>query len=286
MGVLQDNHKRCVTFAAGLLDKEDVESYSWILKHFKNAMGTAPPLIITDQDPAMKIAIADVFAGSRHRYCMWHIMTKVSEKVGTEMSKNNEFRGALNIVVWNEKSTRAEFEIGWKTVIEKYGLQENRWLNRMYDERASWVPAFFDDVFMDGLLRTTSRSEAENRIFQSNMNRHLCLVEFFGRFERAVRKQRNNNLELSAGCYGQTPDFETSLSIERAAAAVYTLTIFYEVQKQISASCFKCLVRAFTKAEGVQTYVIEDENEERYTVIVQDGSNSIACTCKMLLVGD
>ncbi|XP_019157767.1 PREDICTED: protein FAR1-RELATED SEQUENCE 1-like [Ipomoea nil] len=159
----------------------------------------------------MKIAIADVFRGSRHRYCMWHIMTKVSEKVGAEMSKNNEFRRALNSVVWNEKATRTEFEIGWKFVIGKYNLHENRWLTSMYEERASWVPAFCDDVFMGGLLRTTSRSEAENRIFQG---------------------------------------------------------------------CFKCRVRSYTEADGLKTYMVEDENEQRYTVIVQDGSN-IACTCRM-----
>ncbi|XP_019167840.1 PREDICTED: protein FAR-RED IMPAIRED RESPONSE 1-like [Ipomoea nil] len=150
----------------------------------------------------------------------------------------------------------------------------------MYEERASWVPAFCDDVFMGGLLRTTSRSEAENRIFQGNMNKHLCLVEFFTRFERAVRKQRKNNLELTASCIGQTPVFETQLRIERSAATVYTLTIFYEVQKEISAGCFKCRVRSFTEAEGLKTYMVEDENEQRYIVIVQDGSN-IACTCRM-----
>ncbi|XP_019196028.1 PREDICTED: protein FAR-RED IMPAIRED RESPONSE 1-like [Ipomoea nil] len=243
-------------------------------------MGTAPPIIITDQDPTMKIAIANVFGGSRHCYCMRHIMTKVSEKVGAEMSKNNEFRRALNSAVWNEKATRTEFEIGWKSVIGKYNLNENRWLTRMYEERASWVPAFCDDVFMGGLLRTTSRSEAGNRIFQGNMNKHLCLVEFFTRFERAVRKQRKNNLELTASCIGHTPVFETQLRIELSAARVYTLTIFYEVQKEISAGCFKCRVRSFTEAERLKTYVVEDEHEQRYTVIVQNGSN-IACTCRM-----
>ncbi|XP_019161008.1 PREDICTED: protein FAR1-RELATED SEQUENCE 5-like [Ipomoea nil] len=33
-----DNHKRFVTFGAGLIDREDVESYRWILQKFKDAM--------------------------------------------------------------------------------------------------------------------------------------------------------------------------------------------------------------------------------------------------------
>ncbi|XP_019170960.1 PREDICTED: protein FAR1-RELATED SEQUENCE 5-like [Ipomoea nil] len=123
-----DNHKRCVTFGAGLIDKEDVESYSWILRNFKNAMGSTPPLVITDQDPAMKVAIETEFPGTRHRYCMWHIMTKVGDKVGNTLAKNEEFWRALNAVVWNEEATIIGFESAWHEVIQKYGLLENRWL--------------------------------------------------------------------------------------------------------------------------------------------------------------
>ncbi|XP_019188974.1 PREDICTED: protein FAR1-RELATED SEQUENCE 5-like [Ipomoea nil] len=276
-----DNHKRCVTFAAGLIDKEDVESYSWILRNFKNAMGSTPPIVITDQDPAMKVAIETEFPGTRHRYCMWHIMTKVGDKVGDTLAKNEEFRRALNAVVWNEESTTIGFESAWNEVIQKYGLLENRWLKRMYDERASWVPPFFEDVFMGGLLRTTSRSEAENRIFQSNTNKHLCLVEFFKHFESAVRKQRDKHLELSAACIGQTPPLKTLLRIEREAATVYTLTVFSDVQKEICEGWSTCRVRSYTEAEGVKTYVVEDGTNKRYTVIVEDVSNNTSCTCRL-----
>ncbi|XP_019161025.1 PREDICTED: protein FAR1-RELATED SEQUENCE 2-like [Ipomoea nil] len=174
-----DNHKKCMTFAAALIAREDVDLYCWALRNFKSAMGSTPRITVTDQDPAMKVAIAKEFPETRHRYCMWHIMTKVSDKVSPEMARNEEFRRELNGVVWNDSATSENFEVAWKGVIEKYGLQENAWLKRMYDEHATWVPACFEDVFMGGLLRTTSRSEAENRIFRTNTNKHMCLSEFF-----------------------------------------------------------------------------------------------------------
>ncbi|XP_074266358.1 protein FAR1-RELATED SEQUENCE 5-like [Silene latifolia] len=34
-----DNHKRCVTFAGGLLRKEDGESFTWLFENFVKAMG-------------------------------------------------------------------------------------------------------------------------------------------------------------------------------------------------------------------------------------------------------
>ena len=55
------NHKRCVTFAIGIISKEDVASYTWLFQTFLNAMwGNQPHSIITDQDPAVKIALLTV----------------------------------------------------------------------------------------------------------------------------------------------------------------------------------------------------------------------------------
>ncbi|XP_031106194.1 protein FAR1-RELATED SEQUENCE 5-like [Ipomoea triloba] len=160
-----DHHKRCVTFAAGLIAREDEDSHRWLLINFKKAMGKTPPITITDQDPSMKVVIAMEFPETRHRFCMWHIMSKVGDKVGSEMAKDTEFRRALNSVVWNENCMPEEFENGWNGVVHKYGLQENGWLKLMYEQRESWIPAYFQDMFMGGLLRTTSRSESENSVF-------------------------------------------------------------------------------------------------------------------------
>ena len=38
--------------------------------------------IINDQDRAMKKAIEIVFPNTRHRWCLWHILKKVPEKLG------------------------------------------------------------------------------------------------------------------------------------------------------------------------------------------------------------
>lgn len=76
-----DNHRKCVTFAAGLLSKEDIPHYTWVFQQFLNAMGHEPMCILTDQCPAMKQAIPAVFTSARHRWCMWHIMNKLPSKV-------------------------------------------------------------------------------------------------------------------------------------------------------------------------------------------------------------
>ncbi|KAL7609271.1 hypothetical protein Lser_V15G12161 [Lactuca serriola] len=52
-----DNDKRCVTFGAGLLCRDDTNSCIWLLRSFLKCFGKAPIMVVTDQDPTMKKAI-------------------------------------------------------------------------------------------------------------------------------------------------------------------------------------------------------------------------------------
>ena len=81
-----DHHKRCVTFGAGLLYDETIESYKWLLQMFLDAHKKQPLLVLTDQDASMKQAVATVFNDSVHRLCMWHIMKKLPSKVCSLLS--------------------------------------------------------------------------------------------------------------------------------------------------------------------------------------------------------
>jgi hypothetical protein len=106
-----DHQKRCITFAIGLIAHEDVESYEWLFKNFLEAMGGfCPTVIITDQDPAMKIAIENVMPNTAHRLCMWHIMKKVREKVSPLVWEKEGFRERINSCVWDNYLEPLAFE--------------------------------------------------------------------------------------------------------------------------------------------------------------------------------
>nr|GEZ11922.1 hypothetical protein [Tanacetum cinerariifolium] len=65
-----DNHRKCITFGAGMLSNEITKSYKWLLTCFLKAFNKQPRLVIIDQDPAMRNAIASVFNESTHMLCM------------------------------------------------------------------------------------------------------------------------------------------------------------------------------------------------------------------------
>ncbi|XP_019174243.1 PREDICTED: protein FAR1-RELATED SEQUENCE 5-like [Ipomoea nil] len=276
-----DNHKRCITFAVGLLSKEDVESYSWLLERFNLAMGKAPLCAVTDQDPAMKIAMEQVLPGCRHRFCMWHIMTKVSEKVGPELSNNEEFRKSLNDIVWNETTSTGDYEVQWQLLMEKYNLSDHRWFQKLYAERNHWIPAFFLDLPMSGLVRTTSRSEAQNSVYGKFTRLHSSLVEFYMQTESVLDTQRHNQAKLDAQCEGSLPEFKTPLALERHAADLFTLTIFYALQKEIEAACFYCEVVGIREDGGTIYYNIGGDCTTTHTVQYKPSGCIAFCSYKM-----
>ncbi|XP_074297946.1 protein FAR1-RELATED SEQUENCE 5-like [Silene latifolia] len=161
-----DHHKRCITFGAGLIGDESIECYTWLFKTFLEAMGGCQPrIIITDQDKSMKSVVPEVFKELTHRLCMWHIMKKLREKVSYQLFQDEDFKTRLNRCVWNNQLEPDEFEEQWGKIMTDYQLVEHEWFSNLYDIREQWIPAYFKDVSMSGLMRVTSRSESKNSFF-------------------------------------------------------------------------------------------------------------------------
>ena len=76
-----NNHEKTMTVGAALLCDEKVESYVWLLESFLEAHKKPHALILSDQDPSLTLAIAKVLPRTKHRLCMWHIMSKLQNKV-------------------------------------------------------------------------------------------------------------------------------------------------------------------------------------------------------------
>lgn len=64
---------------------------------------------------------------------MWDIMTKVGDKVGSVLSKNERFRRKLNQVVWVEHLDPIEFEQGWNSVMEEFCLGDHSWFKQLVE---------------------------------------------------------------------------------------------------------------------------------------------------------
>ena len=141
--------------------------------------------------------------------------------------------------------------------MSEYKLQDNNWLAAMFRRRRTWIPAYYSDIEMAGLLRTTSRSESSNSFFQHFHERGDTLVEFYSSFESAMDKQRIRTVEDEKNSR-KTPRFETPLQIEKDAAQLYT-QLYYRVREEIRNACFHTSIPEMTRNDEARIFTCKDD---------------------------
>ncbi|XP_009592464.1 protein FAR1-RELATED SEQUENCE 4-like [Nicotiana tomentosiformis] len=73
-----NHHRQSILLGYALMSHEDIDSYKLVFRTWLEAMGNVhPDAIIIDQCPSIKPAIAEVMPHTIHRYCIWHIFSKL-----------------------------------------------------------------------------------------------------------------------------------------------------------------------------------------------------------------
>nr|GEY11146.1 hypothetical protein [Tanacetum cinerariifolium] len=224
-----DNHQKCVTFGDALLSNETTKSFCWMLEAFLKTHKKQPPFAVTDQDGGLRNAVVKLFPDSHHLLCMWHITEKLPGKVLGDLTADTNFRKDFHKLVWNVYIGPEVFEQRWDDMITRYNLHENKWLSNMYEIRERWVPGYFKEVPMCGLMKTTSRSESSNSFFLVYSHECNTLVQFMLCFKSTMEKQRYTQRVLDNASNGSAPSIFTEMPIEKHACVVYTPSIFREI---------------------------------------------------------
>lgn len=144
-----NHHGQSILFGCALVASETIETFTWVFKTWLQCMGDAAPLgIITDQDAAMKAAIAEVLPDTYHRLCIWHVMQKMPKKLGG-YEHCQEISKIFRRIVY-ESLREEQFENDYKDMILKYNLHNNNWLRTLFDIRWMWAPVYLRNKFWAG----------------------------------------------------------------------------------------------------------------------------------------
>ncbi|KAK1427734.1 hypothetical protein QVD17_16428 [Tagetes erecta] len=280
-----DNNKNRVTFGAGLIFDETTESFIWLLECFITAHKKQPVLVLTDQDAAMRQAILEVLPASRHRLCMWHIMKKLPVKISGELLQNTNIRKLLHRLVWNLFISPATFESRWQDLIEMFSLQDHEWLSEMYAIRHRWVPAYFRELPLCCLMKTTSRCESSNSSFKVNSSSANTLVQFMLCYDARLESQRYRQRLAQFKTSDTSFVGITNLVIEKHAFDLYSHTIFLEVQKEITKGLFCCYIANKELVDGVHVYHVShldlrNDLTNTFQVKFESETLSTSCSCR------
>lgn len=141
-----NHHGQSILLGCALVSHEDSDTFRWIFCQWLSCMGDRPPIaILTDQAAAMRKPLEELMPNTRHRWCIWHILSKFPDKLG-KLPRYNDFKNILKSVIY-ESFTSDEFEATWGAVIKEFKLESNEWLTYMFKERHMWIPCFMKEHF-------------------------------------------------------------------------------------------------------------------------------------------
>ncbi|KAL2511929.1 Protein FAR1-RELATED SEQUENCE 5 [Abeliophyllum distichum] len=247
-----NHHGQTVIFGCGLLSDETTESFVWLFTKFIEAMPNhaVPGVIITDQDAAIARAISMVFPSTLHRFCMWHILNKFSEKMNVVLY-NDQYHRLVHIIKQSESP--AEFEQQWIEIMETTELGNNEWLSSLFEIRNRWVPAYVKHVFAAG-MSSSQRSESGHSFLKKYVNKKNSLTDFVTRFNRALVHQRHEELAANHIDLTQTPKVTTTLMMENQMVQIYTKKIFLLFQNElVQSNSYICSKRSSSNEAKVWT---------------------------------
>ncbi|XP_059456881.1 protein FAR1-RELATED SEQUENCE 6-like isoform X2 [Corylus avellana] len=275
-----NHHGQSILLGAGLLSSKDKETFVWLFETWLTCMnGRAPSAIITDQDRAMKSAISRVFPGARHRFCLWHIMRKLSKKLGSHAQYTCGLKNAIETCLYDSQ-TCADFDESWESLLESYNLQDNAWLRGLYSERTHWVPAYVKDTFWAG-MSTTQQSESINAFFDSDVHSASTLKEFFDQFDNTLRRKVLNEREADFNSFKCIIPCISDYSIVKKFHDIYTKAKFKEFHEE-----FKCMMYcncSLLKSEGaISTYEVSYRDcikDVRFCVYFNEEEREVKCSC-------
>ncbi|XP_021721940.1 protein FAR-RED IMPAIRED RESPONSE 1-like [Chenopodium quinoa] len=149
-----NHHGKTILLGCALVSHENCDTFRWIFEKWLLCMNNqAPGAILTDQAAAIRKPLEEVMPLTRHRWCIWHIMRKIPDKLG-KCQRYKDFKGVL-------KAT---------------------------EKRHMWVPPFMRDYFW-ARMNTTQRVESINIFFDGYVNRKTKLFEFPLKYAKAMDKR-------------------------------------------------------------------------------------------------
>ncbi|CAI0452271.1 unnamed protein product [Linum tenue] len=274
-----NHHGQMILFGCAILLDESEASFLWLFKTFLTAMNDRHPAsIITDRDKAIQVAVSQVFPETRHCLNKWNVLRAGQEKLAHICLSHPSFQVELYNCI-NLTETIEEFEFSWSSLVDKYDLKGQEWLQSLYDSRAQWVPVYFRDSFF---AEISPNHAFDASFFDGYVNQQTTLPMFFRQYERALEVSFQRELEADFDTICTTPVLRTPSPMEKQAADLYTKKVFTKFQEEL----VETFVYTANRIEGdatVSTFRVakfEDDDKE-YTVTLNYGDMIANCSCQM-----
>ncbi|XP_038725956.1 protein FAR1-RELATED SEQUENCE 4 isoform X2 [Tripterygium wilfordii] len=275
-----NHHIQPTLIGCALIADETVYTFVWLIQTWFIAMGErAPRVILTDQNNAIKRAVAAVFPETRHCFCLWHILEMIPRQLEYLSLWHDSFMVKFNKCIF-KSWTEEQFEKRWWKLLDKFHLREVEWIHSLYEDRRCWVPTFMRDVSFAG-LSTTSRSESLTSGFDKYVHGGTSLREFIEQYQVILEDRYEEEAKADFDAWHETPELKSPSPFEKQMSLVYTHEIFRKFQVEVLGAS-ACHLKKEIEDEISTTYSVKDfENNQDYMVEWNESKSDIYCSCRL-----
>ncbi|CAN6338260.1 unnamed protein product [Urochloa humidicola] len=288
MFVGASNNLKNVTFGQALVRDESTESFKWLFESFLSCMaGRQPHVILTDEDPAMRQAIAMVFEKSQHRNCRWHITRPweydLDQLYSQHKDKNlkERFESLINYPLGP-----TQFEVEWMNLIDECGIADHPAIRALWDKRQRWIATYFKGIYC-GRMTLTQRSESQNRVLKDGYVGVSTSLHMFAK-RMLDSLQHADHMDAGETHYSQAEVVRAcKAKFDEQLSRVYTRAVYQEYKKEYNNST-AFVIRPNPDPAVKNGWLIKHESGEgsfcwaqhEFKVIADKEAGEYSCECK------
>ncbi|XP_050210405.1 protein FAR1-RELATED SEQUENCE 4 isoform X2 [Mercurialis annua] len=274
-----NHHIQPTLLGCALIADETVYTFYWLMQTWFTVMGErAPRIMLTDQNNAVKTAIAALFPQTCHCFCLWHILEKIPHHLEYIGPWHDSFMLKFNKCIF-KSWTEEQFEKRWWKLLDKFNLREMEWVQSLYEDRKFWVPIFMKDVSFAG-LSTIMRSESVNSSFDKYIRWETSMREFIEQYKLILEDRYEEEAKADFDAWHETPELKSPSPFEKQMSLVYTHEIFKRFQVEVLGAA-ACHLKKETEDETTTLYTVKDfEDNQSYMVEWNESKSEISCSCR------
>ncbi|KAL5224502.1 hypothetical protein ABZP36_011141 [Zizania latifolia] len=272
-----NHHGDTVVFGCALVLDRTESSYAWLFETWLTAMEKKLPFsFTTDEGKAIAAAVGKVFPQCFHRLCRWRILSRCKKKLSDVYMRFPDLHDELRRCI-NECDTAPAFDMFWGTILDKYGLAENIWLQSLFETRHKWIPAYLTSSFF-AELTLTHRRETTSRFFRNNFSTRVPLYAFITRFDQHIDSMYINETQKDLASFHSEQLLKTNTVLEKQARSIYTMAAFEIFQTELIEALQHYAVKV-QDGPYAKYYVERDDPPTRHTVFYNVADKKAWCDC-------
>ncbi|KAF6146258.1 hypothetical protein GIB67_011730 [Kingdonia uniflora] len=177
-----------------------------------------------------EIIYLQVLPNTIHRHCLWHITHKFSEKIGHVYRVPSPFKQEIDSLIYDTYDP-GDFDARWMELIKKNKLDDNHWMQGIFNIRERWIPLWSRSTSFAG-MSTTGSSESANNFSNGWLLPTTGLYSFVTKYAITLLETYERKREEDFASEHKYRQVAPHQALLKDAVKIYTRTMFHKLEEQ------------------------------------------------------